>query len=108
MSKYWTLVSGVRQVLRCLKNKNGPLGLQVLPLRAIDAMVFNLRVRGPMESERKHIYDRLWNQSVSAACYEGAKEKYQAAILEQYKLYVEMADRISQRRGLTNTFFSDT
>ncbi|QLQ40311.2 RipA family octameric membrane protein [Micromonospora robiginosa] len=27
------------------------------------------------------------------------------AILEQYKLYVEMADRLSSRRGLTNTFF---
>jgi hypothetical protein len=28
-----------------------------------------------------------------------------AALLEQYKIYVEMADRISARRGLTNTFF---
>ena len=27
------------------------------------------------------------------------------ALLEQYKLYVEMADRISARRGLTNSFF---
>ena len=27
------------------------------------------------------------------------------ALLEQYKLYVEMADRISQRRGAANTFF---
>ena len=26
-------------------------------------------------------------------------------ILEQYKIYVEMADRISARRSLTNTFF---
>jgi hypothetical protein len=26
-------------------------------------------------------------------------------LLEQYKLYVEMADRVSARRGLTNTFF---
>jgi len=29
----------------------------------------------------------------------------EAAILEQYKLYVEMADRVSQRRALANTFF---
>lgn len=58
-----------------------------------------------MDPERKRICDRLWNQAVSAASYEGAGEKYQAAILEQYKLYVEMADRVSQRRGLTNTFF---
>jgi hypothetical protein len=35
----------------------------------------------------------------------GAGEKYQAAIVDQYKIYVEMADRISARRGLTNTFF---
>ncbi|PZG02056.1 hypothetical protein C1I99_04260 [Micromonospora deserti] len=34
-----------------------------------------------------------------------AAEKYQAALLDQYKLYVEMADRISARRGLMNTFF---
>jgi hypothetical protein len=58
-----------------------------------------------MELERKQIHDRLWNNAVSAANYEGACEKYQLAILEQYKMYVEMADRISQRRGLTNTFF---
>ncbi len=30
---------------------------------------------------------------------------YKNHILEQYKLYVEMADRISQRRVTTNTFF---
>jgi hypothetical protein len=48
--------------------------------------------------------DRLWNDTVGPDSYEG-KQAYQAAILDQYKLYVEMADRISQRRGLTNTFF---
>lgn len=31
--------------------------------------------------------------------------QYQQHLLEQYKLYVEMADRISQRRISTNTFF---
>ncbi|MDP8228084.1 MAG: hypothetical protein P9M15_01375 [Candidatus Electryoneaceae bacterium] len=30
---------------------------------------------------------------------------YQADFLEQYKLYVEMADRISHRRSLANSFF---
>jgi hypothetical protein len=29
----------------------------------------------------------------------------QVALLEQYKIYVEMADRISARRGQANTFF---
>ncbi|WP_439428078.1 RipA family octameric membrane protein [Micromonospora sp. LA-10] len=47
----------------------------------------------------------VWNDSVAAEQYTGATEKYQAAILDQYKMYVEMADRISARRGLTNTFF---
>lgn len=31
--------------------------------------------------------------------------QYRQHILEQYKLYVEMADRISQRRITSNTFF---
>lgn len=35
----------------------------------------------------------------------GGTITYDAALLEQYKLYVEMADRISARRGLTNSFF---
>jgi hypothetical protein len=30
---------------------------------------------------------------------------YDGALLEQYKLYVEMADRISARRALANSFF---
>ena len=30
---------------------------------------------------------------------------YRTALLDQYKIYVEMADRISARRGLANTYF---
>jgi hypothetical protein len=51
------------------------------------------------------IEPRLWNNSVDAADYSAENERYQAAILEQYKIYVEMADRISARRALANTFF---
>ena len=47
----------------------------------------------------------LWNATVGPADYDAAHEKYAQAILEQYKLYVEMADRVSVRRGLANTFF---
>jgi hypothetical protein len=36
---------------------------------------------------------------------EASQIMYSSAILEQYKLYVEMADRASARRGLANTFF---
>lgn len=48
----------------------------------------------------------LWNDDVDSHRYEGAGERYQPAILEQYKLYVEMADRVSSRRGLTNFFLT--
>jgi hypothetical protein len=47
----------------------------------------------------------LLNPNVTPADYDSNGEKYRAAILEQYKIYVEMADRISARRSLTNTFF---
>jgi hypothetical protein len=55
--------------------------------------------------EERQIRERLWNTAVSAEDYDGPGEKYQAAVMEQWKLYVEMADRVSSRRGLTNTFF---
>ncbi len=41
----------------------------------------------------------LWNQPADVG------DPEQPVILEQYKIYVEMADRISARRSLTNTFF---
>ena len=51
-------------------------------------------------------HDQLWNDAATVNTrYVGDKKVIQATILDQYKLYVEMADRISQRRGLTNTFF---
>ncbi|MGC5329702.1 RipA family octameric membrane protein [Micromonospora sp. DT62] len=50
------------------------------------------------------IRDQLWTK-VGEEEYSAAGEKYRSAILEQYKLYVEMADRIGARRSLTNTFF---
>lgn len=49
--------------------------------------------------------ERLWNDTVDATTYAGPGESYQSAILDQYRLYVEMADRISHRRSVTNTFF---
>ncbi len=54
----------------------------------------------PDEVERE-----LWNDAVGRETYSEANESYQTAVLEQYKLYVEMADRISARRSLANTFF---
>lgn len=43
---------------------------------------------------------RLWNDDVGAGPTSPAE-----GVLEQYRLYVEMADRVSQRRALSNTFF---
>jgi hypothetical protein len=51
------------------------------------------------------IRSRLWNDGIGPSQYVDGADKYHAAILEQYKVYVEMADRISARRGLANTFF---
>jgi hypothetical protein len=51
------------------------------------------------------LQERLWNASVLPQSYTEPADKYQQAVLEQYKVYVEMADRISARRSLTNTFF---
>ena len=45
------------------------------------------------------IRGNLWNGP------EDQNEKYQTAVMEQYKLYVDMADRTSNRRSLANTFF---
>jgi hypothetical protein len=36
---------------------------------------------------------------------EGYGEKFEEHLLEQYKLYVEMADRVSTRRAQTNRFY---
>lgn len=49
--------------------------------------------------------NQLWNEIPAGAHYSERKEQYQNHILEQYKIYVEMADRISSRRNLANVFF---
>lgn len=46
----------------------------------------------------------LWNDNPANNGYSNA-DQYRDHVLEQYKLYVEMADRISSRRDIANTFF---
>jgi hypothetical protein len=46
----------------------------------------------------------LFNDIQDGATYP-SNEKWYTHLLEQYKLYVEMADRISQRRAMANTYF---
>ncbi|MEU5727171.1 hypothetical protein ABZ783_35940 [Micromonospora sp. NPDC047738] len=53
----------------------------------------------------EQVRSAVWNSSTDIDAYAGAGEKYHAAVLEQYRIYVEMADRVSARRGATNTFF---
>jgi hypothetical protein len=48
---------------------------------------------------------KVLSPGVSPASYDAANEKYLDALMQQYLTYVEMADRISARRGLANTFF---
>ncbi|MBQ0986799.1 hypothetical protein KBZ10_20235 [Streptomyces sp. F63] len=51
------------------------------------------------------IGEALWNDSVDPSSYGGTARDYQGAVFEQYRLCVEMADRVSARRSLANTFF---
>jgi hypothetical protein len=44
----------------------------------------------------------LWNEWVTEDSY---GPEYTAHVFAQYKLYVEMADQVSTRRNLANTFF---
>lgn len=46
----------------------------------------------------------LWNDIPPQNGY-GSEQQYRDHVLEQYKMYVEMADRISSRRDIANTFF---
>lgn len=50
----------------------------------------------------KRIRSDLWNGDKGDVT-EGIT--YSQGVLEQYKLYVELADRVSQRRGIANSFF---
>ncbi len=46
--------------------------------------------------------DELWNVNDTETFN---NEIYHQLLMEQYKVYVEMADRVSARRGLAHTFF---
>lgn len=46
----------------------------------------------------------LWNEITDGVVYP-SNDKWHGHLLEQYKLYVEMADRISQRRTTANSYF---
>lgn len=56
-------------------------------------------------AELTDIPTSLWNEGVGPSDFSEVNERYNQAVFEQYKLCVEMADRVSARRNLTNTFF---
>ena len=57
---------------------------------------------GAVTTPLEEVRPTLWNASAGPP---GDADPDRAIILEQYKIYVEMADRVSARRSLTNTFF---
>lgn len=50
------------------------------------------------------IRDSLWNINVSQCDYDRTAS-CQAAVFKQYKLWAEIADRVSAQRNSSNTFF---
>lgn len=63
----------------------------------------------PPESDYKSIKQETNHQTESFKDVKKFKEEYgtdfQTHLLEQYKMYVEMMDRTTERRGKTNTFY---
>jgi hypothetical protein len=72
---------------------------------ASDRSAFGQYFRTASPASPAEIRSDLWNEAVTPESYAGDADKYQSAILEQYKIYVEMADRISARRAVANAFF---
>jgi hypothetical protein len=56
------------------------------------------------ESDHGKISTTLWHGR-EAPTGPSELSAYRNLVLEQYKVYAEMADRVSARRGLANTFF---
>jgi hypothetical protein len=55
-------------------------------------------------SDAPNSLESLWNNEINAENYI-SKEYYLDHVFEQYRTYIEMTDRISNRRNLANTFF---
>jgi hypothetical protein len=61
-----------------------------------------IRTRAPASVDEIGV--TLWNDD-PGVLWANREDAYLAAVLEQYKVCVEMADRTSARRGLANAFF---
>jgi hypothetical protein len=59
----------------------------------------------PAQPAGAAVKQALWNPGMGPNRYPGGAEKYQEAVLEQYKLYVEHTERVANRRSALNMFF---
>lgn len=73
--------------------------VRVLKIKSLATVRYFIQV-GPPPSVAS-IRSKLWTDQGS----EVGSTTYSSALLEQYKIYVEMADRVSSRRSQANTFF---
>ena len=73
-------------------------------IASIGLPVWSPARRWTVQADDSELSRRLFNDSSESNRPDHSGSTYDEAVLEQYKLYVEMADRISARRGLTNTF----
>lgn len=55
-----------------------------------------------MVAEDLNLSDALWNESDTELF---KNDEYHLLLMEQYKIYVEMADRLNARRSLAQTYF---
>lgn len=70
--------------------------------RDIWARYFSMTNDGTTAAEASR---ELITSTVRPSQYTSSSLGYQTAVLEQYRIYVEMADRVSARRATANTFF---
>ncbi|MEM7510153.1 MAG: hypothetical protein AAF388_04410 [Bacteroidota bacterium] len=57
------------------------------------------------QSESNRIREGTWSEFENKHIYKLDNKLYQTHLLEQYTIYVKMADRISNRRNIANGFF---
>lgn len=78
-------------------------GKYCLPSSAPHDVLPLLFFRGPTVTEMDRIRQDLWHPTLDASNYPDSA--YQRDLMEQYRICLEMADRISARRGSANAFF---
>ncbi|MCE7989234.1 MAG: hypothetical protein DYG89_49400 [Caldilinea sp. CFX5] len=57
-----------------------------------------------MKKQTDHIIDGLWNKAITPENY-GGRELYYAHLFEQYRIVINAADQIIERRNTANSFF---